>query len=134
MRALSLQAQHSSIVQRSLPTPGLALTLVAAHLLRLAQFGGELRPGRADPRHVLLLHTEAGSASDQSQEGADGPQPHQDRRCLTTSESDKHHLLFQQFVVTSEGSSLPLLTDSISLTIWNICLCHIIQRDLLKIQ
>ena len=134
MRALSLQAQHSSIVQRSLPTPGLALTLVAAHLLRLAQFGGELRPGRADPRHVLLLHTEAGSASDQSQEGADGPQPHQDRRCLTTSESDKHHLLFQQFVVTSEGSSrVPTAPDRLNLPD-NICLCHIIQRDLLKIQ
>ena len=84
VRALSLQPQNSLIVlslrERSLQTIAVPLTVVSALSQRLGKFGAEICPSRTNPRHVLLVHTEAGGGSDESQDGADCLHVPQDRR------------------------------------------------------
>ena len=60
----------------------------------LAQLEAEVRPSRADPRYVLLVYTEAGSPSDQSQDGADSPHPHQDRGGVSQSLAESQNITF----------------------------------------
>ena len=83
IRALSLQPQNSLIVlslrERSLQTIAVPLTVVSALSQRLGKFGAEICSSRANPRHVLLLHTEGGGASDQGQDSADCPHSPQDK-------------------------------------------------------